>query len=67
MHATANLSVKLNIREYQSIIKVYWNGVQKLDMGGPGPCLDSRYPAEVNINRDCCVFHLQWRAAHIQS
>ena len=32
MHATANLSEKLNIREYQSIIKVYWNGVQKLDM-----------------------------------
>ena len=67
MHATANLYEKLNIRGYQSIIKVYSNGVWKLDMGGPGPCLDFRHPAEVDINRDCCVFHLQWRASHIRS
>ena len=37
------------------------------DIGEPGPCLDSGHLAEVDINRDCCVFHLQWRAAHIRS
>ena len=64
MYATANLSEKVNIRGYQSRIKVLLKWCPETRHGGPGPCPDSRHPAEVDINRDCCVFHLQWRSPH---
>ena len=59
MHATANLSKKQNIRGYQSIVKVLLKWCPESRHGELDHVLIPDTSAEVDIIRDCFVFHLQ--------